>query len=110
MKHFFSILTAAACLLVLPGAGWAETDAGIPPMLETPHPISVPSSQPALRTPQVENPNPVAHVTTRSKTKKAHGKTGKHKATIASKKKTTKTVRKKSATAKARSKVAAASR
>jgi hypothetical protein len=110
MKHFFSILTAAACLLVLPGSGWAENDTGIPPMLETPHPISVSSaSQPAPRAPQVDNPNPVAPAVTRAKTKKAQGKAGKQKATAASKKKATKAAKKKSATAKPRSKVAAAS-
>jgi hypothetical protein len=109
MKQFFSLLIAAVCLLVLPGAGWAVTDAGIPPMLETPHPISVPASQPEPRAPKVENPKPLAPATTRAKTKKAHGKTGKHKTTIASKKKATKTAKKKSSTAKPRSKVAAAS-
>jgi hypothetical protein len=109
MKHFFSLLTATVCLLVLPGAGWAEKDAGIPPMLETPHPISVSAGQPAPRAPQLENPKPVAPANTRAKTKKAHGKTGKHKTTVASKKKATKTAKKKSATAKPRSKVASAS-
>jgi hypothetical protein len=109
MKHFFSILTAAACLLVLPGAGWAENDAGIPPMLETQHPISVSASQPAPRAPQVDNPKPVAPAVTRAKTKKAQGKAGKQKTTVTGKKKATKTAKKKSATAKPRSKVAAAS-
>jgi hypothetical protein len=108
MKHFISVLTAAVCLLVLPGAGLAVTDAGIPPMLETQHPISISAGQPAPRAPQVENPKPVASATTRAKTKKAHVKTGKHKTNVASKKKATKTVKKKSATAKPRSKVAAA--
>jgi hypothetical protein len=108
MKHFFSIVTAA-CLLALPGAGRAENNAGIPPMLETPHPISVPASQPALRAPQVENPQPAAQSTKQAKTKKAQVKTGKHKPAAASKKKVTKTAKKKSTTAKPRSKVTAAS-
>jgi hypothetical protein len=109
MKHFFSLLIASACLIALPGAGWAEKDAGIPPMLETQHPISVSAGQPVLRTPQVENPKPAASATKGAKIKEAHRKTGKHKTNIASKKKTTKTAKKKSATAKPRSKVAAAS-
>jgi hypothetical protein len=108
MKHFFSLLTAAVCLLVLPGAGWAVTEAGIPPMLETQHPISVSAGQPAPRAPKLESPKPVAPAATRAKTKRAHVKTGKHKTNVASKKKATKTAKKKSATAKPRSKVAAA--
>ena len=107
MKQFFSLLTAAVFLLVLPGAGWAETDVGIPPMLETQHPISVSAGQPAPRAPKVENPKPVAHTTKRAKTKKAHHKNKKHKTAIASKKKAKKTTKKKSSTAKPRSKVAA---
>jgi hypothetical protein len=106
MKHYLSLLTAAVCLLVLPGAGWAEKDAGIPPMLETQHPISVSAGQPTPRAPQVVNPKPVAPATTRAKTKKAHGKTGKHKTNIASKKRATKTAKKKANIAKPRSRVA----
>ncbi len=107
MKQFLNLVTAAVCLLVLPGAGWAVTDAGIPPMLETPHPISVSAGQPAPRAPQAENPKPVAPAATRAKTPKAHAKTGKQKSTVASKKKATTTAKKKGATVKPRSKVAA---
>ena len=108
MKHFFSLLAAAVCLLVLPGAGWAENNAGIPPMLETQRPLSMPTTQPEPRAPQVNNPkpNPVAHKEAR--TQKAQQKAEKkHKTNVASKKKVTKTAKKKSVTAKPRSKVAA---
>jgi|UniRef100_A0A7V6A4I5 hypothetical protein len=108
MKQLLSVLTAAVCLLVLPGSGWAVPDSGIPSMLETPHPIAVPASQPAPRAPEVETSKPAAPVSIRPKTpKKAQVKTGKQKATIAGKKKATKTAKKKGAAAKSRSKVAA---
>jgi hypothetical protein len=106
MRHFFSILTAAACLLVIPGAGWAQQDAGIPPMLETQSPLSMPKTQPVPRAPQVNNPKPSPVATEGIKTRKAQHKTLKHKTNVASKKKVTKTAKKKSITAKPRSKVA----
>lgn len=107
MKQFFSLLTAAVCLFVLPGAGWAQKDAGIPPMLETQRPLSTPTTQPEPRAPQVNNPKPSPVASEGVKTKKAQQKTGKHKINVASKKKVTKTAKKKSATAKPRSRVAA---
>jgi hypothetical protein len=106
MKQFFSLLTTV-CLLALPGTVLAEKDAGIPPMLETQRPLSTPTTQPEPRAPQVVNPKPAASATKGTKTKKAQGKTGKHKTKVASNKKATKTVKKKSATVKPRSKVAA---
>ncbi len=107
MKQFFCLLTTAVCLVVLPGAGLAEKDAGIPPMLETQRPLSMPTNQPEPRAPRVDNPKPAAHATKGTKTKKAKRKTGKRKTNVASKKKATKSVNKKGATAKPRSKVAA---
>jgi hypothetical protein len=107
MKHYLSLLTTAVCLVVFPGAGLAQNDAGIPPMLETQHPISVPTTQPAPRAPQMDNAKPVAPATKGAKTQKAQRKTHERKTNVASKKKGTKTVKKKSATAKPRSKVAA---
>ena len=105
MKHFFCLLTIAVCLVVLPGTGWAEKDTGIPPMLETQRPLSMPTTQPEPRAPMVNNPNPVA--TKATKSKKAHRKTCGRKTTVTSKKKGAKSAKKKSATAKPRSKVAA---
>jgi hypothetical protein len=107
MKHFISLLTTAVCLVALPGAGLAQKDAGIPPMLETQRPLSMPATQPEPRAPQVDNPKPVAHATKGTKTKKAHGKAGKRKTNVAGQKRATKTVTKKCAPAKPRSKVAA---
>ncbi len=107
MKHFFSLLTAAVCLIVFPGAGWAQKDAGIPPMLETQRPLSMPTTQPEPRPPQVDNIKPVAPAAKETKAKKAQRQASVRKATVASKKKGTKTAKKKSVTAKPRSKVAA---
>jgi hypothetical protein len=108
MKRFFSLLTAAVCFFVLPGAGWAEKDAGIPPMLETQHPLSMTAPQPDPRAAHVENPNPAPVAAKRVRAPKAQRKTGKHKTSVASKKKAPKTAKKKTSTAKTRSKVAAA--
>jgi hypothetical protein len=107
MKHLFCLLTTAVCLVALPGSGLAEKDAGIPPMLETQRPLSIPAAQPEPRAPRVDNPKPVAQATKGTKTKKAQRKVGKRKTNVASKKKATKTVKKKGASAKHRSKVAA---
>jgi hypothetical protein len=107
MKHYFSLLTTAVCLVVFPGTGLAQKDAGIPPMLETQRPLSIPATQPEPRAPQVDTVKPVAPATKGAKTKKAQRKTNGGKTNVASKKKGTKVVKKKSATAKPRSKVAA---
>jgi hypothetical protein len=106
MKHYLSLLTAAVCLLVLPGAGWAEKDTGIPPMLETQHPLSIQTTQPEPRAPQVNNPKPSPVAKKGAKIKKAHRKTGKHKTNVASKKRATKAAKKKANIAKPRSRVA----
>ena len=106
MKRFFGLLTTAVCLVVLPGVGLAEKDAGIPPMLETQRPLAIPTTQPEPRAPHVDNPKTVTSATKGAKTKKAQLKKSGRK-TTAGKKKATKTVKKKGSTPKSRSKVAA---
>jgi hypothetical protein len=107
MKRWFSLLTAAICLVVLPGIGLAEKDAGIPPMLETQRPLSMPATQPKPRSPQEDNAKPVVHATKGTKTKKAQRKTCGRKTNVAGHKKASKTAKKKGASTKSRSKVAA---
>ena len=107
MKHYFSLLTAAVCLIVFPGTGLAEKDAGIPPMLETQRPLALPTTQPEPRAPQVNNSKPIPVATNGAKTKKAQRKTCGRKTNVASKKKAAKTVKKQSAAAKPRSSVTA---
>ena len=111
MKQYFGMLTAAMFLAALPGTGWAQKDAGIPPMLETQRPLATQTTQPEPRTPQAELAKPTSQAAPGGvKTKKAQRKTCKTgKANLAAQKKATKTVKKKSTSAKPRSKVAATS-
>jgi hypothetical protein len=109
MKQYFGMLTAAMFLAALPGTGWAQKDAGIPPMLETQRPLAMPASQPEPRAPQADLAKPASSSAVKgAKTNKAKGKTCEGgKTNLASQKKTTKAVKKKGATAKPRGKVAA---
>ena len=109
MKNYIGLLTAAIFLSVLPGTGWAQKDAGIPPMLETQRPLTMPAnSQVEPRAPQAEPAKPVQHTPAVSKTKTAQPKKcAGGKANLASQTKTNKTVKKKGAAAKLRSKVVA---
>ena len=45
MKRFLGLCTAAFFLSVLPGAGFAQTSSGVPPMLETQRPLAMPANQ-----------------------------------------------------------------
>jgi hypothetical protein len=108
MKRSFSLLTAALFLSVLPGAAWAQKDAGIPPMLETQRPLAMPASQPEPRAPQPDLAKPVSAASQGQKIKKTSGKkcvAGK--TNLANQTKATKTVKKKGAAPKCRSKVTA---
>ena len=116
MKRSFGLLTAAFFLSVLPGAAWAQRDAGVPPMLETQRPLATQAnSQPEPRAPQAEVAKPVARpIPPATKTAKAKPSQGKKcvagKANPASQTKTvkaTKTCKKKPTTAKPRRKEAA---
>lgn len=52
MQQCFSLLTAVIFLSLVPVSGWAQSDSGIPPMLENPRPMAVP----AEKTPPGEQP------------------------------------------------------
>ena len=109
MKNYIGLFTAAIFLSVLPGTALAQRDAGIPPMLETQRPLAMPANQhPEPRAPQPDLAKPMAHATPVEKTQKAaQKKCAAGKTNLASQKKTNKTVKKKGATVKPRSKVAA---
>jgi len=109
MKNYIGVCTAAIFLSVLPGTALAQRDAGIPPMLETQRPLAMPANQqPEPRAPQPDLAKPVAQATPVEKTKKvAPKKCTVGKTNLASQKKTIKTVKKKGANVKPRSKVAA---
>jgi hypothetical protein len=108
MKHSCGLLTAALFLCVLPGTGWTQGAAGIPPMLETQRPLAMPASQPEPRAPQPEPAAPTVRAPQGEKVKKAsHSTCRGAKTNLASHKKTPQAVKKKKATAKPKSKVAA---
>jgi|WetSurMetagenome_2_1015567.scaffolds.fasta_scaffold47951_3 hypothetical protein len=116
MKRSFSLLTAAFFLSILPGASWAQRDAGVPPMLETQRPLAMPAtSHPEPRAPQAEVVKPVAKpIPPATKVAKAKPSQGKKcvagKASPASQTKAakaTKSAKKKGTTCKPRKKVAA---
>jgi hypothetical protein len=108
MKQYFGLVTAAIFLSALPGPGYAQKDAGMPPMLETQRPLAIQTSQPEPRAPQPEVANPVPHPAKGAKTKSPQGKKcGGNKTNLANQTKANKTIKKKGATAKPRSKVAA---
>ncbi len=112
MKRSFGLLTAALFLSVLPGTGWAQRDAGIPPMLETQRPLALPATsqtEPRATQPAVAKPIPPA--TKVAKAKPSQGKkcvAGKaNPASQTKAAKATKAVKKKGTTCKPRRKVAA---
>ena len=109
MKRFLGLCTAAFFLSVLPGAGFAQTSSGVPPMLETQRPLAMPANQqPEPRSPNLDVAKPVCPATPVVKSKKSTQKTC---AVGAAKpsgvKKVSKTAKKKCPAAKPRSKVAA---
>ena len=108
MNQYLGLLTTVIFLSVLPGTSWAQNSAGIPPMLETQRPLAMPVQQPEPRAPQAEPAKAVSRATKGEKGKKAQRKkcvSGK--TNLADHKKTKKAVKKKGATAKPKSKVAA---
>lgn len=106
MKQYVGLLTTAIFLSVLPGAGLAQKDAGIPPMLETQRPLATTTTQPEPQPPQAEVAKPGSQASTGKKTKKVQQQKMR-KTNVAGQKKTGKAATKKGATAKPRSKVAA---
>jgi hypothetical protein len=106
MKRFLGLCTAAFFLSVLPGAGFAQTSSGVPPMLETQRPLAMPANQqPEPRAPQPEVAKPVCPAAPVVKSKKSTRKTcavGAAKPNSA--KKVCKTARKKGAASAAKSK------
>ncbi len=109
MKRYLGLCTAAFFLSVLPGAGFAQTNSGVPPMLETQRPLAMPANQQAEpRAPQPEVAKPVSKAAPVVKSKKSARKTcAVRPAKPNSAKKVCKTARKKAPAAKPRSKVAA---
>lgn len=107
MKRSYGLLTAAVFLCVLPGAGWAQSYAGIPAMLETQRPLAMPASQAQTPTPLPEPAAPVVRAPQGEKAKKAsHAKCRGAKTNLASHKKTPQAAKTKKVAAKPRSKVA----
>ena len=76
MKRYLGLCTAAFFLSVLPGAGFAQTSSGVPPMLETQRPLAMPANQqPEPRSPQPEVAKPVCPAAPVVKSKKSTRKT-----------------------------------
>ena len=76
MKRFLGLCTAAVFLSVLPGAGFAQTSSGIPPMLETQRPLAMPANQqPEPRAPNLDVAKPVCPAAPVVKSKKSTRKT-----------------------------------
>lgn len=88
MQSCFSLLTAAIFLSIVPVAGLAQQDSGIPPMLENQRPMVVPAAKPEAPPPQQTNAPSVKPAKKSKKTKSAKGKKGrKQKGGLANKKK-----------------------
>jgi hypothetical protein len=108
MKRSCGLLTAALFFCVLPGTGWAQGAAGIPPMLETQRPLAMPASQPEPRAPQPGPAAPTVCAPKGEKVKKASPAKGRGaKTNLACHKKTPQAAKKKKAAAKPKRKVAA---
>ena len=76
MKRYLGLCTAAFFLSVLPGAGFAQTNSGVPPMLETQRPLAMPANQqPEPRSPQLDVAKPVCPAAPVVKSKKSTRKT-----------------------------------
>jgi len=105
MTHCIVWATAALFLGMLAGAGQAEQDAGIPPMLETQRPLAQPSSQEKTQPPSEPQAKPMSRTDQKTQAGKVKGKKAKNlQAAAAGQKKTPKPVKKKGVTAKPRAK------
>jgi hypothetical protein len=108
MIHCFVWLFSAIFLSILPGTGLAQQDAGIPPMLESPRPLTVPTTQPQPKPPPQSQATSVPVKKKGNQTKKVQKKkAGGRKAAVAGHKTNKKAVPKKGVTSKPRGKVPA---
>jgi hypothetical protein len=107
MTHLVVWVTAALFLGMPVGAGLAEQDAGIPPMLETQRPLAQPPSPAKPPPPPEQQAQPVSPSSKKTQAKKVRGKKAKNpRAALAGQKKSQKPAKKKGVTAKPRSKSA----
>ncbi|MGQ9688661.1 MAG: hypothetical protein ACUVXF_07760 [Desulfobaccales bacterium] len=107
MTRRFVWVSVALMLGMLAGAGRAEQDGGIPPMLETQRPLAQPSSQEKSPSPPEAHLKPASRTDQQSPAAKGKGKKGKtRQAAVTGPKKTQKPVKKKGVTAKPRGKSA----